>query len=643
MVRANQERILHAERTVRGNSMAPCLENLDKCSTIPCDPLMVRIGDILLYKTTPGEENLNIHRVISMDRKKRVVILKGDNVAGSFDTVNFSDVMEKAVAIKKNGNQINLTGAFASFAGYLTAVLSRYDLSPSLARRRMLDPIAAMLSTNLFYAFFRRVFFYKNISCASFDTAGGVTLHAYAGGRVVASAELRRNGDDVFVLADIKWRDRNGYFSSIFLAKIDEVSGRRFGDFSKLIITSDSWPGKFSRGGKTVAGAHNVIFENNTAGMEREIDLYPLLAFSREELVPEQRLSVLCSGIEVFDTGDHGIEKTIREERINWDLFLRMVLTYRIAPFVYRHLRRMKDLVPENVIGMLREGSACAFARNTIATDEIKMVSHIFAEARVEAIFLKGAALMYDIYGGPGLREFNDIDVLIKENDLDRADEALRAGGFSVVEGGGGVSDYRSQRVYSFNGKLTLDLHTGLLGRKLRDRMLSIDREALWEGKRSIEAGGTAINTLDISHTLLYQCLHFAVQHGFIGLAGGVDIREILIKHAADIDWEEVIKLAAEYRIKKPVYYSLHLVETMLDAPVPADVLKSLASAETISDKWLFGRIRSGNREVDYLAELFMFDSTRDAIKFIFLSFLVYPYLAGHFMTLFVKMLTRSK
>ena len=248
-------------RIVRGESMLPSLLNLEECSTVIVDPAQIRIGDILLYKTR-GEESLTVHRLIRIDKKNRTVTLKGDNVPGLSETVDLSCVIEKAVAVMRNGKKVDLSGPAASFFGTLTALLSRFDMTPHLARRRALDTVAAALSANILYALFRKIFFYGKVSFASFGSSRGMTIHAYAGGRVMASADIRKSGDDLFVSADIKWRDRNAYFAALFLAKASEVSEKKFGSFSRMRVAHINWPGMSFCCDKPVVGGHEIVFMN---------------------------------------------------------------------------------------------------------------------------------------------------------------------------------------------------------------------------------------------------------------------------------------------------------------------------------------------------------------------------------------------
>ena len=75
-----------------------------------------------------------------------------------------------------------------------------------------------------------------------------------------------------------------------------------------------------------------------------------------------------------------------------------------------------------------------------------------------------------------------------------------------------------------------------------------------------------------------------------------------------------------------------------MGTPIPQGVLDAFSRAEGRLDKWALGRIKRGNREVDYVAELFMFDSFFEAIRFAVLSVVRYPCLVGHFFKVLGRM-----
>jgi len=371
--------------------------------------------------------------------------------------------------------------------------------------------------------------------------------------------------------------------------------------------------------------------------MSNKIDLYPALNFSFPRAGNEEKLINLCSRIDMSENGNAEALSLVKAEKLDWDHFLGLATTCRVVPFAYRHLQPFDEYVPAHVKQVLREEAGAEFARNISALEDIRSITELFREEGIEVLFIKGVPFMLDVYVDMGLRGFGDIDVLVK--DFRKAEKVLKRKGFKPYENRGVFNSYRSQRLYTLDGKVYLDVHVDFMGRRLHNRILNIDKKRIWEGKREVNSEGVSVYTLDVPHTLLYGCMHLSIQHGFLGLIWYVDIHEFINKYGDMIDWDDIRELARSYRILRPVYYCLLFTKRMLGTPVPDNVLESMEGIERKIDHKIFDKIKANNAETDYLAELTLFDSVWDTVKFVLLSLVVYPYLIVHFLKIFGKIL----
>ncbi len=371
--------------------------------------------------------------------------------------------------------------------------------------------------------------------------------------------------------------------------------------------------------------------------------LYPALDLDHATLSREEEPLLLCSRVEMPENLKERFAALMVEGAVDWDRFLEAADLHMVKPLAYRHLQLFSECVPEEVKKELRDEAARNFAQNIRALEEIKRLAELFSENSLEVLFTKGASFLLDMYrDDPGLRPLSDIDVLVREEDFAEVDSVLREKGFRPREENEGLERYRTQVLYSFEGKVFLDVHRGFVGRKLHDDMLNVDEERIWKSKRKLSLRGYDVYTLDLVHTLLYQCIHLAMHHGFSGVRWYVDVLEFLNKYGDELDWDEVMGLARDYRVRRPVYYALRFARDMLSAPVPENVLNDMGKIERKVDRLVFRKIRKNNAGTDYLAELFMFDSMRDTVNFIFLSVFKYPFLIKHFTAVSRKMFKQA-
>ena len=134
----------------------------------------------------------------------------------------------------------------------------------------------------------------------------------------------------------------------------------------------------------------------------------------------------------------------------------------------------------------------------------------LLADAGVEVRVLKGPALSSLDYPDAQWRPTQDIDLLVRGAEIDRAISAL-------TEVGGTHTDFAVDRFPGFAatvgkgatvlmpGGLEIDLHRLLSWGPLGVR---VPPEELWRSGRTFERGGARFETLDVEGTLLHACAH---------------------------------------------------------------------------------------------------------------------------------------
>ena len=606
--------------------MYPSIRSLDVCVFREIEPHRIRTGDILVY----DEDGIAVvHRVLGVDRGKGCVLMKGDNIPFRHaEKIPFTVIRGKVRSVKRGNKVIDLEKFPRKFTGALLAFLSRHDLTPSLFKSRFIDPPLLSFSGSPVYVSFRKIF-YKNISYAHFRAGKCCRLYAMVGKAKSADAFMKpEEGGKVLLNSYIRRRDRNRVFAEKFVRKIMEVADKEYNGWSEIHVKDKVLKDLVNPvGGFDLTGS--VLNKDLTM---QQINRYPALDFDPSALRREEELVILCSRLEMSEDMRGRFASLMAEGAVDWRRFLDLAELHMVKPLIYRHMQIFSEYFPEEVKKKLRDEGARVFVQNAKVLEEIRSLAELFAESSLEILFTKGASFILDIYRDkPGLRPLSDIDILVREEDFAGVDSVLRKNGFRLCEENKGFERYRTQVLYSFEGKVFLDVHRGFIGRKLHDDMLGIEEETIWKNKRKLSMRGADIYTLDLTHTLLYQCLHLAMQHSFSGIRWYVDILEFLNRYGDELDWDEITRLARNYKIQRPVYSSLLFARGMLSAPVPENVLDDMGKIERKLDRLVFRKIKKNNAETDYLAELFMFDRMADTAKFVFLCLLKHPYLIRHF------------
>ncbi|KAF5434249.1 hypothetical protein C5S35_14810 [Candidatus Methanophagaceae archaeon] len=268
--------------------------------------------------------------------------------------------------------------------------------------------------------------------------------------------------------------------------------------------------------------------------------------------------------------------KEVLNSGLDWTYIIETAQQHGIAPLLYYNLSEIVDKrVPEQVVGYLRKLYNGNVARNILVYDALSKVLKAFKHARIAVIVLKGAALAETVYRDIGLRPFSDVDILVRESDLQRAKKQLSELGYRLDEE---VSPEKYNEEFGcdlyYIGKVNiLEIHWDILRKTKSDRYTRVEIEKLWE--RAVPAKIAGVDTLMMSpeDMLLHFCVHLP-KHRYNRLIWLCDVLEII--EQTDIDWDYVIEIAEKYRIKAYMYYGLHFTDVLLGCDIPEEVLNEL-------------------------------------------------------------------
>jgi hypothetical protein len=179
------------------------------------------------------------------------------------------------------------------------------------------------------------------------------------------------------------------------------------------------------------------------------------------------------------------------------------------------------------------------------------------------------------IYGEFALREFSDLDVLIRGQDVSRAKEALKALQYapnlqlSAVEERAYI---RSGYEFSFDGPLgknLLEIQWAIV-----PRFFAVDFviEELFERASLADLSGRKVKTLSPEDLLLALCVH-AAKHAWTRLCWLLDIAAVTMR---PLQSDLVLQRARELGIQRILDLGLALANGLLGADAPETVITHL-------------------------------------------------------------------
>jgi len=291
-------------------------------------------------------------------------------------------------------------------------------------------------------------------------------------------------------------------------------------------------------------------------------------------LDPEFHLLLACCSIRTPDAAASALASRA-DSSIDWARVVRLAEHHGVLPLMYQRLQAIPEAVPLAIRDELRQRYENNARRNLVFVAELLRVLACLEAHGIEAIPYKGPVLAEAVYGDLALREFSDLDVLIRPRDVARAKQALQALQYapnlelSAME----------ERAYLRSGyELTFD---GPLGKNLLEiqwaivpRFFAVDFavEDFFGRATMVDLSSRKVKTLSPEDLLLTLCVH-AAKHAWTRLCW---LRDIAAVTQQPLHWELLLERARELGIQRILEVSLVLASRLLGANAPENVRMNL-------------------------------------------------------------------
>jgi hypothetical protein len=275
--------------------------------------------------------------------------------------------------------------------------------------------------------------------------------------------------------------------------------------------------------------------------------------------------------------------RALATQRVNWQALVQLARQHYVRPMLFQSLKSVCwDAVPQGTRLELEQFNRANVQKNLAFTGELLRLFGLFQQNRIPIATFKGPSLAVSLYGGLGLREFSDLDLLVREADLRKAEDILAASGYQADIPD---EDYRSafasyQGQYAFRHcktGISVDLHWRLSSKIATFPIQSIE---VWPRLIQVPIGGRMVATLAPDDLALFLAAH-GTKEGWRSLGWVCDFAE-LVRNCNDIDWVEVIERAQRAYCSRMLLLAMFLASTLLDAPGPAHMVDKARSSPQV-------------------------------------------------------------
>jgi hypothetical protein len=266
----------------------------------------------------------------------------------------------------------------------------------------------------------------------------------------------------------------------------------------------------------------------------------------------------------------------------DWPAALDQARRHGLRPLLHWRLSRScPDAVPPEVAAHLETVFHANVRRNLAMAAELRTVLGWLEAGGVEAIAFKGPTLAALVYENLGLREFSDLDVLVRPRDRGRAVSILaRNGCLDLSEAGAERLRGNSEIGMKTPGGYNVDLHWVISP----PYFLPLDASQAWERTQRVPIAGALLPTFGPDDLFACVALHGAL-HCWASLTWIGDVANLV--RVAPPDWD---RLLASRRTRRVFHLAVLLAADLLSAPVPSDVTSAARRDEIAAA--LAGQVR---------------------------------------------------
>jgi len=335
-----------------------------------------------------------------------------------------------------------------------------------------------------------------------------------------------------------------------------------------------------------------------------EVDL--MLCCARTRSTPQTRVRI----------------KEIATQGVDWRAFVQLATSHGVRPLVYQSLHSACwEALPEAARQELSHFYSANSAKNRFLAGELLYILQLFEAEHILAVPFKGPVLAAVFYRDLALREFTDLDILIREPDIPKAREILSNQGYRSSMASGVITpDVNVDELHSALTGISVELHWQFSPRRF---VSSLAAEHVWNGIEPIVILGRQVWSFSSQDMFLFLAVHGG-KHSWSSLKWLCDLAEF-IRSNPELDWPRLFKRAEALGAARTCRLGIYLAAELMQAEVPSSVV--CAVREDAQVRLLAQEVRQRiqeTRDVDpiegQIFNLRLKERFRDKVRYVFLQ-----------------------
>ena len=237
---------------------------------------------------------------------------------------------------------------------------------------------------------------------------------------------------------------------------------------------------------------------------------------------------------------------------------------HRLIPALYAALVSQSHAS----IHQIRDATRAHSWRALQFTAELKRTAQHFDRCGIPYLAYKGPTLAQLLYGDVTMRQFGDLDLLVRPQDVSRACEAVTQLGYKQeLSLSAKQEQFYLRTGYEYAFRLATERHVLELQWQIVPQFCSIglDVDSFFDRSIQVEFEGVPLRTLGHEDLMLVLCIH-AAKHEWSQLGM---LRDIATLAQFDLDWRWIISEARRVGVLKILQISLLAISKLFGFELP--------------------------------------------------------------------------
>jgi hypothetical protein len=299
----------------------------------------------------------------------------------------------------------------------------------------------------------------------------------------------------------------------------------------------------------------------------------------------EKELLVCCARTRVSPTIAQRI-RAIASEPLDWNYILFEAEENSVTPLLSRHLSEFaSEVLPAAVNDQLKKTCRANTVRCLSLTADLLRILELFRPKGIEAASYKGPVLAAQAYGDVALREFEDVDIVLRQRDLSAAHDVIVGLGYRpkfewILSPGASASLVPGEYNYrDIERRAMVEIHTE---RTFRHYPVPPNLDEFFKNTTQVRVADRDVPTFAPEYLLPMLCIHGSKDF-WERLSWIADVSE-LIQACPALDWNKTLGIAESLGATRILNLGLELAKNLLDAPLPPEIVAAVALDPIVKD-----------------------------------------------------------